>query len=73
MSLKDKLQGIFNKGKGAVADNADKIGKAVDSAAGAASKATKGKYDDKINKASNAAKSSIPKKDEGGQNSGPAS
>jgi len=76
MSVVDKLKGIFGKGKTAVADNADKIKDkvadnadkikdGVDKAGGLADKATKGKFSDKIEKGTEAAKKAVPDKKSG--------
>jgi ElaB/YqjD/DUF883 family membrane-anchored ribosome-binding protein len=51
MGLSDKLRQIGDKAKDAAAEHKDQISNAVESAALVADKRTRGKYTDKINKA----------------------
>ncbi|KAA0021178.1 antitoxin [Antrihabitans cavernicola] len=63
MSLVDTLKGLIGKGKDAAAQNADKIGDAVDKAGAFVDDKTGGKYSDKIEKGKDAAKKVIPPSD----------
>ncbi|GGK58306.1 antitoxin [Nocardia camponoti] len=60
MSFVDNLKGLFDKGKETVEQNADKITGAVDKAGDFIDEKTKGKYSDKIGKATEAAKKAVP-------------
>lgn len=65
MSFLDKVKKqageAASKASDAVAANADKVDKGIDKAAGLASKATKGKYDDKIDTAATKAREEVDK------------
>jgi hypothetical protein len=60
MGFADKFKDVVDKGKDAVSKNSDKIGGAVDKAGDFVDKKTKGKYSDKIEKGTSAAKKAIP-------------
>lgn len=59
--FKSKGAELKDKAEEAIAANSDKIDAGLDKAAGAVSKATKGKYDHQIDKASSKAKAGLDK------------
>jgi antitoxin protein of toxin-antitoxin system len=70
MSLVDKLRGSRSKAKQAVEQHGDKIASGLDRASGAVSKATGGRYDDKIDKGVTKAKERLDQQG-GGSSAGP--
>jgi hypothetical protein len=65
--LKKKAPELKDKAAGLAASQNDKIDQSIDKAAGAISKATKGKYDSKIDSAADKAKDGVDKLAEGKQ------
>src|SRR5690606_38977153 len=61
MGLTDKLKKATGQASKAVAENEEKLDSAIDKAAEFADKKTKGKYADKITKATDSAKKGIDK------------
>ncbi len=59
MGLSDKLKQIGDKAKDAAAEHRDQISSAVETAAGVADKRTKGRYTDKIHRATQRTESSL--------------
>jgi len=66
--LKKKAPELKDKAAGLAASQNAKIDQGIDKAAGLASKATKGKYDDKIDNAASKAKDAADKLAEDGKN-----